>query len=472
MKIIPVILSGGSGTRLWPLSRKYYPKQYLPLIGKNSMVQETILRLKGLSHLESPIIVCNIDHRFLLAEQLKQINVHNPIILLEPTGRNSAPAIAAAAIKAMQDKNNKDAVLLVLSTDHVIKDKSSFHDAINSGAKQAQLNKLVTFGIVPTNPNTGYGYIKFDRNINNDAYRVNEFVEKPSLKMAQKYINEGNYLWNSGIFMFKAETLVSEMVIHSKTVLDFVDKSVKNSRKDFDFIRLEESSFESCPSDSIDYAVMEKSNNIVAIPLSFGWDDVGTWSSLYDVSKKDSNGNVLDGDIITKNTSNCYIKSDGHLIATIGVKDLIVVNTPNATLISSKDDSGNVKKIVELLNQKNRHEQNFHSKVHRPWGWYDSIEEGDHFQVKRLHVNPGAKLSLQMHHHRSEHWVVVKGIATATNGKRKLTLKEGESTFIPAKVKHTLENLESTMLELIEVQSGTYLGEDDIVRFEDNYGRL
>ena len=470
MQIIPVILSGGSGTRLWPLSRKQYPKQYLPLAGDNTMLQETILRLNGLDSLADPIIICNADHRFLVAEQCQQIDVINPTILLEPIGRNTAPAIAAAALQSLKEVD--DAVLLVLSADHVIQDVEAFHQAINIASQQAQEGKLATFGIVPTDANTGYGYIKSSKNNNDCAYKVEEFVEKPDLQTAQSYLEQGNYLWNSGMFMFKAATLIDELTTHSLEIVKSVNNAVDNAEQDLDFIRLEKQAFESSPGDSIDYALMEKSDNVVVIPLDAQWNDIGSWSALYDIGTKDSSGNVIQGDVFTEDTTNTYIHANHHMVATIGVQDLVIVDTPNATLISTKDKVQEVKKIVEQLQERDREEQSCHRKVYRPWGWYDSIEVGLHFQVKRLHVNPGAKLSLQMHHKRAEHWVVVSGTATAINGEDVLTLTEGDSTYIPIGTTHGLENKTNEQLEIIEVQSGTYLGEDDIVRFEDIYGRV
>jgi len=468
--IIPIILSGGSGTRLWPLSRKHYPKQYLPLVGDNTMLQETILRLNGLDNLADPVIICNADHRFLVAEQCQQIDIVNPTILLEPIGRDTAPAIAAAALQSIKDTN--DVVLLVLSADHVIQDVEAFHKAINIANKQAQKGKLVTFGIVPTNANTGYGYIKSSNNDHNDVYRVEEFVEKPNLETAKSYLEQGNYFWNSGMFMFQANTLIDELTTHSPDIINSVNDAVNNATQDLDFIRLDKQSFESSPSDSIDYALMEKSNNVIVVPLDAQWNDIGSWSALYDIGTKDNNGNVIQGDVLTEETTNTYINANHHMVVTIGVQDLVIVDTPNATLISTKDKAQDVKKIVERLQKQDREEQFCHRKVYRPWGWYDSIEVDIHFQVKRLHVNPGAKLSLQMHYKRAEHWVVVSGTATATNGEEVLTLTEGDSTHIPIGTIHGLENKTNEQLEIIEVQSGTYLGEDDIVRFEDIYGRL
>ena len=468
--IIPVILSGGSGTRLWPLSRKQYPKQYLPLVGDNTMLQETILRLNGLDNLADPIIICNADHRFLVAEQCQQIDINNPTILLEPVGRNTAPAIAAAALQSLQDSEDK--LLLVLSADHVIQDIDAFHQAINIATKQAQEGKLVTFGIVPTDANTVYGYIKSSKERINGSYKVEEFIEKPDLITAKSYLDQGNYLWNSGMFMFQAITLVKELNAYSPDIVVSVNDAVNNAVQDLDFIRLDSQAFKSSPSDSIDYALMEKSDNVVVVPLDAQWSDIGSWSALYDIGIKDGSGNVIKGDVIAQDTTNTYINANHHMVATIGVDNLIVVDTPDATFIAKQDRAQEVKSIIETLQSNDRNECGEHRKVYRPWGWYDSIESGKNFQVKMLHVNPGAKLSLQMHHKRAEHWVVVTGTATVINEEDKLTLREGESTYIPVGTTHGLENKTNEQLEIIEVQSGTYLGEDDIVRFEDIYGRI
>ena len=476
MLIIPIILSGGSGTRLWPLSRKLHPKQFLPLAGDKTMLQETIIRLNGLDNLANPIIICNTEHRFLVAEQCKQINIKNPTILLEPVGKNTAPAIAAAALQSLKHKHkhkHKDeAQLLVLSADHVIQDINAFHEAIKIASRHAQRGKLVTFGIKPTDANTAYGYIKHSKDFNDGTYKVERFVEKPDLLTAKKYLEKGNYLWNSGMFVFTASRFIEELTLHAPAILKSVRNSVDKALQDLDFIRLDERAFESSPSVSIDYALMEKSNNVVVVPLDAKWSDVGSWSALHDIGKKDSNGNVIQGDVFTEDTTNTYINANHHMVATIGVQDLVIVDTSNATLIATKDKAQEVKKIMEQLQDQNREEQVYHRKVYRPWGWYDSIEAGLHFQVKRLHVNPRAKLSLQMHRKRAEHWVVVNGTATATNGQNVLTLEEGDSTYIPIGVTHSLENKTNKQLEIIEVQSGTYLGEDDIVRFEDVYGRV
>jgi mannose-1-phosphate guanylyltransferase/mannose-6-phosphate isomerase len=470
MQIIPVILSGGSGTRLWPLSRKQYPKQYLPLAGDNTMLQETILRLSDLDNLTDPIIICNADHRFLVAEQCQQIDITNPTILLEPIGRNTAPAITAAALQSL--KQTDDAVLLVLSADHVIQDVGVFHQAINIASNQAQEGKLATFGIVPTDANTGYGYIKSSVDSNNGAHKVEEFVEKPDLETAEKYLEQGNYLWNSGMFMFKAATLIDELTTHSPEIVTSVNDAVNNAVQDLDFIRLDKQAFESSLSDSIDYALMEKSDNVVVVPLDAKWNDIGAWSALHDIGTKDANGNVIKGDVITQDTTNTYINANHHMVATIGVDNLIIIDTPDATFIATQNQAQEVKSIVESLKASGRCESSAHRKVYRPWGWYDSIESGEYFQVKRLHVKPGAKLSLQMHHKRAEHWVVVSGTATVTNGEQTFSLNKGESTYIPLGVTHSLENQTNEPLEIIEVQSGAYLGEDDIVRFKDAYGRV
>ena len=469
MQITPVILSGGSGTRLWPLSRKQYPKQYLPVASDNTMLQETILRLNGIDNLSDPIIVCNSDHRFLVAEQCKQIGIISPIILLEPIGRNTAPAIAAAALQSL--KKSDDSVLLVLSADHVIQDIEAFHRAIDIARKQAQTGKLTTFGIIPTDANTGYGYIKLSKDINDGAYNAEEFIEKPDLKTAKSYLGQGSYLWNSGMFMFQPDVLIDELTTHSPDIVASVKDAINNAAQDFDFIRLNKEAFELSPSNSIDYALMEKSKSVVVVPLDVGWSDVGSWTALYDLGVKDRHGNVINGDVVIQNTTNTYINANHHLVVAIGVDNLIVVDTADATFIATQNKAQEVKSIVESMQANSRRESDIHRKVYRPWGWYDLLECGKHFQVKRLHINPGAKLSLQMHHKRAEHWVVVNGSAFVTNGNDVFTLTEGESTYIPIGERHSLENKSNTPLEVIEVQSGIYLGEDDIVRYEDNYGR-
>ena len=475
MQIIPIILSGGSGTRLWPLSRKLHPKQFLPLAGDKTMLQETIIRLNGLDNLANPIIICNTEHRFLVAEQCKQINIKNPTILLEPVGKNTAPAIAAAALQSLKHKHkhkHKDeAQLLVLSADHVIQDINAFHEAIKIASRHAQRGKLVTFGIKPTDANTAYGYIKHSKDFNDGTYKVERFVEKPDLLTAKKYLEKGNYLWNSGMFVFTASRFIEELTLHAPAILKSVRNSVDKALQDLDFIRLDKVYFESCQSTSIDYALMEKSDNVIVVPLNAEWNDIGSWSALHEIGIKDDNGNVLRGDIIAKDTSNTYINANHHVVATIGIKNLVIVDTPDATFIATHEKAKEVKSIVELLQADRRNEGDIHRKVYRPWGWYDSLEMGKHFQVKRLHINPGAKLSLQKHSKRAEHWVVINGTATAINGEKVLTLSEGDSTYLPIGTKHGLENKTDKILEIIEVQSGSYLGEDDIVRYEDIYGR-
>ena len=474
MKIIPVILSGGSGKRLWPLSRKLYPKQYLSLVGDNSMLQSTVQRLEGLENLTEPIIICNEHQRFLALEQLQKIGITNPTILLEPLAKNTAAAIAAVAhyIKANEDKTKSmDSLLLVLSADHIILDISAFHQAIKIASEQALNGRLVTFGVLPTHPHTGYGYIKKKVTSTGSVAKIEKFVEKPDQSLAESYLEDGNYLWNSGMFVFKSDQLLNQMSIHAEDIFKYTLRSVQNATKEENFIRLEREAFLETPSNSIDYALMEKTDQGVVVNLDAGWNDVGSWASLYDIGNKDQNNNVISGDVIALESSNSYIKSDHHMVVVIGVDNMIIVDTPDATLISTKDKAQQVKDVVQKLQKEGRSEEQLHRKVYRPWGWYDSIESGKHFQVKRLEVNPGAKLSLQMHHNRAEHWVVVSGTATVTNGEAILTLTEGESTYIPACTLHSLENKTNEQLQVIEVQSGTYLGEDDIVRFEDIYGR-
>ena len=472
MKVVPVILSGGSGTRLWPLSRQQYPKQFLNLTGNHSMFQETLLRLNGVKDLSDPIIICNTNHRFLVAEQLNQIDFKNSSIILEPIGRNTAPAITAAAMQLISNFDAKDSIMLVLSADHVINDIGEFQKKINLAKNHAKNGGLVTFGIEPNSPNTGYGYIKYSNELSSEIFEVNKFVEKPDKKTAESYLKGGCYLWNSGMFMFQPEILVKELSIHCIEIVNAVRESLENANHDLDFIRLEAEAFKSSPDISIDYALLEKSNNVVVVRLDAGWSDVGSWSSLYEISEKDKNGNVLKGDIFAEETYDSYIDSRNHIVATIGVSNLVIVDTPDATMIASKDKAHEVQKIVKKLKKLDREEHLNNRKVFRPWGWYDSIESGVNFQVKRLHVNPGAKLSLQMHHKRAEHWVVIDGEASVINGEETLTLTKGESTYIPLGVTHSLENKTSQTLEIIEVQSGSYLGEDDIVRFEDVYGRI
>lgn len=468
--IIPIILSGGSGTRLWPLSRKQHPKQYLKLYGENTMLQDTVLRLNGLTEVQDPIIVCNIDHRFIVGEQMKEIGINNSKIIIEPVSRNTAPAIAAGAIETFKDVG-KEAILLVLPADHVIGNNDGFYKSIEIALRNAEEGNLVTFGITPTHANTEYGYIKKAESVKLGGYKVERFVEKPDKENAVNFLKQDDYVWNSGMFMFKVDTLLKEYELHANEILKNVVKSVEASSLDYDFIRLEEKSFAACKSESFDYAVMEKSKNTIVVSLESDWTDAGSWASLYDINKKDSTGNVIKGDVIIEDTFDCYLYAENHVVATIGLNDLIVIDTPNATLISKKEKSDQIRNILDKLESRGREEQLLHRKVHRPWGWYDSIDNGKNYQVKILCVNVNSKLSVQKHFHRSEHWVVIKGKAKVLRDDDTIFLNQNESTFIKMGAKHSLENVGDENLWIIEVQTGNYFGEDDIVRFEDIYGR-
>ncbi|MEC4747762.1 mannose-1-phosphate guanylyltransferase/mannose-6-phosphate isomerase [Methylomicrobium sp. Wu6] len=466
--MIPVILSGGSGTRLWPLSRTHYPKQFLPLTSENTMLQETWLRLEGVPALSSPIAVCNEAHRFMVAEQLREIDVKPGAIILEPFGRNTAPAIALAALSTHPDE-----VLLVLPSDHVILQVSVFQDAVKQAERLALQNFLVTFGIVPTHPETGYGYIKRGAVavMDDSAYPVAAFAEKPDLKTAQGYLESGDYLWNSGMFAFKAGVFLQELEKFNPQMLAICREAFNAAQRDVDFVRIPANIFTSCPSDSVDYAVMEKTDKAMVIPLDAGWNDVGSWSALWEVTAKDDRGNAIRGDVLTVDTHDSFIHSENKLVAVVGIRDLVVVETDDAVMIAPKDRVQDVKLLVEQLKNDKRPEADVHRKVYRPWGFYDEIDMGERHKTKRIEVKPGAKLSLQMHHHRAEHWVVVKGTALVTRGEEQVLVSENQSTFIPLGVTHRLENPGVIPLEMIEVQSGSYLGEDDIVRFSDHYGR-
>ncbi len=469
--LIPVVLSGGSGTRLWPLSRELYPKQLLPLVGQGTMLQETLLRLDGVEEVATPIVVCNEQHRFLVAEQLRQVKVKSRAIILEPIGRNTAPAIAIAALSALATTaGNEDPVLLVLPADHVILNVKAFQTAIQVGLKAAQAGKLVTFGIVPNKPETGYGYIKRGEGKGPD-YPVAQFVEKPNATKAAEYIASGQYYWNSGMFMFSARALQDELRTHAANIHDACVAAFTHAKHDLDFTRLAVEEFTACPSNSIDYAVMEKTTHAVVVPLDAGWNDVGSWSALHDAIPADTDKNVCIGDVITDDSSGNYLHSTSRLVATVGLHDHVVVETKDAVLVARKDRVQDVKNIVNKLKQQGRGETLLHRQVFRPWGSYDSIDSGKRFQVKRLIVNPGATLSLQMHHHRAEHWVVVSGTARITCADKVFLLEENQSTYIPVGARHRIENPGKIDLHIIEVQSGSYLGEDDIVRFEDVYGR-
>ncbi|MET3132111.1 mannose-1-phosphate guanylyltransferase/mannose-6-phosphate isomerase [Oxalobacteraceae bacterium GrIS 1.11] len=472
MKIYPVILSGGSGTRLWPLSRAVLPKQLLPLVSDKTMLQETVLRLAGLAQVMPPLVVCGNEHRFLVAEQLREIKVAPLGILLEAVGRNTAPAVAAAAhyLAAL----DPDALLLVLPADHVISDVGAFHLAIARAAQLADGGALATFGIVPTAPETGYGYIHAGAALadaGQACYRVDRFVEKPDRVTAQAFIDAGTYYWNSGMFLFRAERYLSELAQCQPAIVAASETAVAKAYRDLDFCRLEEEAFAASPSDSIDYALMEHTRHAVVVPADIGWSDVGSWAALWQVLPADADGNVARGDVYLDGVGNSLVRSESRFVAVIGVRDLVVVETKDAVLVAHKDQVQRVKQVVDHLKAQARTEHVHHSRVYRPWGYYEGIDIGQRFQVKRITVNPGGKLSLQMHHHRAEHWVVVSGTARVTCGDSVKLLTENESTYIPIGMNHRLENPGKVALHIIEVQSGSYLGEDDIVRFEDVYRR-
>jgi mannose-1-phosphate guanylyltransferase len=467
--ILPVIMAGGSGTRLWPLSRQLFPKQFLTLNGNNSMLQNTAHRLKGIKH-QPPVVICNEEHRFSVAEQFRLNNIKNSGILLEPVGRNTAPAIALAAFNVL--KTGEDPLLLVLAADHIIKDEAAFCQSVNIATEHAKKGKLVTFGIVPTAAEIGYGYIKRGEEIDNSGFNVAKFVEKPNLSTAQQYLENGDYYWNSGMFLFRASNYLAELKKYRPDIYSACELSIAKIQIDADFVRVDKSAFEACPDDSIDYAVMEKTSQAVMVPMDCGWSDVGSWTALWEIDEKDENGNVFKGDVISIDSSNSYVNAQEKLVAIIGLTDVVVVETKDAILVSKKSETQHVKKIVEQLKANDRPEFQLHREVHRPWGKYDSVDSSERFQVKRITVKPGAKLSVQMHHHRAEHWIVVAGTAKVTNGDKDILLTENQSTYIPIGVIHALENPGRVDLELIEVQSGIYLGEDDIVRFEDKYGRV
>ena len=466
--IKPVIMAGGSGTRLWPLSRASHPKQFLSLYGQDSMLQATVNRLSGLGDLEPSVTICNEEHRFFVAEQLREID-HVGSIILEPVGRNTAPAIALAALSSLRDGN--DPLLLVLAADHVILNEPNFTESILGATSLAEEGKLVTFGIVADSPQVGYGYIKRGE-VDGIGFRVESFVEKPSIDVAQQYLESGGYYWNSGMFLFKASSYLEELEKHRPDIHSACMLAMQNVTVDRDFLRVDKIAFEGCPSDSIDFAVMEKTKEAVVVPMDASWSDIGSWASLWSASEKDSDGNSLTGDIIAFDTSNSLIRSDGKLIAALGVDDLIVVSTKDSLLIAHKDRVQDVKLITDKLTKDSRTEWESHREVYRPWGKYDSVDNGERYQAKRITVNPGAKLSVQMHHHRAEHWVVVSGTAKVTNGDKTFLLSENESTYIPIGTVHALENPGKVLLEIIEVQTGSYLGEDDIVRLGDLYGRV
>lgn len=467
--IIPVILSGGSGTRLWPLSRKNLPKQFLPLTGASSLFQQTVERARGLANVGAPIVVCSEAHRFLVAEQLLEMKAEGASILLEPAPRNTAPAIALAALQALA--REPGAILLVLPADHLIGDAESFRQAVSQAVPVAGNGWLVTFGIRPDGPETGFGYIRRGQEIEG-AFAVEQFVEKPDAATAKRYVDDGAYDWNSGMFVFRASRYMEELERHAPAIAKAARASIGSATADLDFVRIDKAAFIASPEDSIDYAVMEKTDRAAVVPVSCGWSDIGSWAALWSAAEKDAEGNRLEGDVIAIDSRNCLVRSgERRLVATIGLENLVIVDTPDATLIAARDRSQDVKKLVDQLKAANRPEHVFHRKVYRPWGSYDSIDMGERFQVKRIVVKPGAALSLQKHHHRAEHWIVVSGTAEVTRDEEVFLLSENQSTYLPLGSVHRLRNVGKVPLELIEVQSGSYLGEDDIVRLEDVYGR-
>jgi mannose-1-phosphate guanylyltransferase/mannose-6-phosphate isomerase len=469
--IIPVILAGGSGTRLWPLSRKHYPKQLLKLFGDKTMLQQTLLRLQGVPNLAPPIVVCNEEHRFMVAEQLHEIGQQKSSIILEPIARNTAPALALAAIHART--LDDDSVLLVLSADHMIKEVEIFQAALSKAIDAANVGHLATFGVQPTRPETGYGYIKTTASSSLPAkfLPVTQFVEKPDLVTAEKYLAEGCYYWNSGMFVFQTKVFLQELQLQSPEVVVAAEQAKVWAVQDLDFIRVDKESFAQAPNISIDYALMEKSQNVVCVPLDAGWSDVGDWKSFWDLSDKDAAGNSLIGDSIDIDSTNTLVFSQDKLVATLGVNNLMIINTPDAVLVADKSQAQQVKSIITQIEKQNRSEHLQHREIYRPWGCYDAIDTGDRYQVNRIRVKPGGSLSLQIHHHRAEHWIVVKGTALVQKGDETILLSENESTYIPVGTQHRLSNPGKIPLEIVEVQSGPYLKEDDVVRYEDSYGR-
>ncbi|MDJ1652718.1 mannose-1-phosphate guanylyltransferase/mannose-6-phosphate isomerase [Raoultella sp. Ech2A] len=467
--IVPVIMAGGTGSRLWPMSRELYPKQFLRLNGDQSMLQDTVSRLDGLN-VSAPMLICNEQHRFLAAEQLRQIDRLSNNIILEPVGRNTAPAIALAALSIIA--NGQNPLMLVLAADHVIENTQAFHQAIHAASPLAEQGKLVTFGIVAAGPETGYGYIQRGDSFGESAFNVRRFVEKPDLATAEEYLASGEYYWNSGMFLFSAERYLQELTAFRPDILEACQKAMSGIKIDSvqDFIRVDLEAFSNCPDESVDYAVMEKTSDAVVIPLDAGWNDVGSWSALWEVNEQDSNGNALTGDIFTHKTSNCYINTDDTLVAAIGVENLVIVNTKDAVLVIDKSQVQDVKKVVEFLKTNNRREYRLHRESYRPWGRQDKVVDTQRYQINRVTVKPGGKFSLQKHLHRAEHWVVLAGTAEVTLEDKTYLLTENQSTFIPIGSVHMLENPGKIPLELLEISSGSYLGEDDIIRLKDHYG--
>jgi mannose-1-phosphate guanylyltransferase/mannose-6-phosphate isomerase len=471
MSLYPVILSGGSGSRLWPLSREHFPKPLLPLVSDRTLLQETACRLDPVPGMGEAVYVCNEEHRFLVAEQVARLGKKPATIILEPEGRNTAPALTLAALYLVA--RDPEAMMVVMPADHVMTDPERFVEAVQLGSVSAQSGSLVTFGVLPDSPQTGYGYIKRNGELEGGtAFTVAKFVEKPDLQTAVRYVDAGDYYWNSGIFLMRADRWLEEIGKHRPDILDCCRQALEQGSQDIDFMRVHKPAFIACPSDSIDYAVMEKTSRAVVVPIDAGWSDVGAWSALWNVCPQDADGNVLQGDVIAQDTRNAFLVAQHRCLATVGVENIIVVETADAVLVANKDKAQDVKEIVKRLKDSDRNEYKFHRKVYRPWGSYEGIDAGPRFQVKRLSVKPGAQLSLQMHHHRAEHWVVVKGTARVTCGERTFNLHENESTYIPIGERHRLENPGNIPLEVIEIQSGSYLGEDDIVRYDDVYDRL
>lgn len=467
--VIPVVLCGGSGTRLWPLSRTIHPKQLLPLFNDQTMLQNTLARVQNVSDEVNPIVICNQEYRFLVAEQLRELGQKKVDIILEPEGRNTAPAVAVAALHLK--KQNQDPILLVMPADHVIKDTEQLLQAVQEGVGLADQGMMVTFGINPNKPETGYGYIlKGQPLTNSSAYQAQRFVEKPSLEKAREYLASGNYCWNSGMFLFRASTFLAALAEHAPDILQACEQAVANMKTDLDFYRLN-NEFLFARNESIDYAVMEKANNIAVVPLTTEWSDVGSWDVLWQISPKDNDGNVLRGQVVTEQVSNSYLRAEKRLLAVTGVSDLVVVETSDSILVAHKDACQNIKTLVGTLKDTQREEAHSHDCVYRPWGFYESLNKSEHYQVKHIVVKPGAKLSLQLHQQRAEHWVIIKGTATVTRGEDEFELTANQSVYIPTGVKHRIANNTDELLHFIEVQTGDYFGEDDIVRFEDVYGR-